>query len=134
MENDKYSAGDSIEAHCTKCKQNTKHIIIATLEDRPVKVQCDICDRQHKYRFPTQTKKTVKRQTVPHKSLEQKRWELLRASADSSNAKTYSMTTSYKIETLINHPTFGLGVVQRIIGSQKVEILFEDGARIMRCK
>lgn len=134
MQNDKCSAGDAIEARCTKCKQNTKHIVIATLEEKPVKVQCDICDRQHKYRLPTKTKTPVKRQTVVHKSAEQKKWELLRASADSSSAKAYSMTASYKAEALISHPTFGFGVVQRLVGPQKVEVLFEDGAKIMRCK
>ncbi|MCW8860205.1 MAG: hypothetical protein OQK50_04195 [Deltaproteobacteria bacterium] len=134
MQKQTFSAGDAIEARCTKCKQNNKHMIISTLEDLPVKVQCDICDRQHKYRPPTQPKKTVKRQAVPHKNADQKRWEQISGSADSSSAKTYSMTAAYKIDAFINHPAFGFGVVQRNRGAQKVEVLFDGGVKIMRCK
>ncbi|MDX2478966.1 MAG: hypothetical protein QNK24_01365 [Desulfuromusa sp.] len=44
------------------------------------------------------------------------------------------MTDVYKLNALINHPVFGLGLVQRVIGSQKVEVLFEDGKKTMRCQ
>lgn len=53
---------------------------------------------------------------------------------DSAKAKAYSMTDAYKLNSLIDHPVFGLGIVQRIIGSQKIEVLFEDGRKTMRCQ
>ncbi len=128
------SIGDPIEARCTKCRQNTNHIIITLEENAPVKVQCNSCTRQHKYRPPTVPKKAATRQATKPKDVERKEWETLKSSMDSAKAKAYSMTDAYKLNSLIDHPVFGLGIVQRIIGSQKIEVLFEDGRKTMRCQ
>lgn len=135
MQNTTLSAGDPIEARCTKCRRNTNHIIVAMAEDVPVKVQCNTCGCQHKYRPPTAGKKpAVRRRTIEPKEVERKEWEVLRPSMNSAKATDYSMTSAYKVKDLINHPVFGLGLVQRVVGLQKVEVLFEDGKKTMRCK
>lgn len=134
MQSTTLSAGDPIEARCTKCRKNTNHVIIAMVEDDPVKVQCNTCSREHKYRPPTVPKKPAVRKTVQPKDAERKEWELLRPNMNSAKATDYSMTAAYKLNALINHPVFGLGLVQRVIGSQKIEVLFEDGKKTMRCK
>jgi hypothetical protein len=128
------SVGDQIEARCTKCRKNNDHTIITLEEGAPLKVQCSVCTRQHKYRLPTVPKKAATRKTVKPKDADRKEWEALQPTLDSSKAKTYSMTDSYKLKALIDHPVFGLGIVQRVIGSQKVEVLFEDGKKTMRCQ
>jgi hypothetical protein len=74
------------------------------------------------------------RRTVNPKDTERKEWEVLRPNMNSEKATDYSMTDAYKVKALINHPLFGLGLVQRVVGSQKVEVLFEDGKKTMRCK
>jgi len=134
MQSTTLSAGDPIEARCTKCRKNTDHIIVTMADEGPVKVQCNTCSRQHKYRPPTAAKKPAVRQAIQHKDAERKEWELLRPNMNSAAATDYSMTGAYKIKALINHPVFGLGLVQRVVGSQKVEVLFEDGKKTMRCK
>jgi hypothetical protein len=128
------ASGDQIEARCTKCRKNTEHIIITMAEEVPVKVQCKICSREHGYRPPTTVKKTVRKSTSNSKDSERKEWEALRPGMNTARAADYSMTSAYKVNALINHPVFGFGLVQRVIGSQKVEILFEDGKKMMRCK
>ncbi len=134
MQSTTLSIGDPIEGRCTKCRKNTDHIIITIVDENPGKVECQTCTRQHKYRPPTVPKKPAARQVTKPKDADRKEWESLQQKMDSSKAKTYSMTDSYKINTLIDHPVFGLGMVQRIIGAQKVEILFEDGRKTMRCQ
>lgn len=125
--------GDPLQARCTKCKLNTDHIVVSMAEDKPEKVQCGICSRKHKYRAPIEPKVAVKR--VPAQiETERKQWKVLLANVDSSKALDYSMTATYKVKSLINHPIFGLGLVQRTAGPQKVEILFEAGKKMMRCK
>lgn len=128
------SAGDPIKARCTKCRKNTDHIVVTVDEEGPVNVQCNICSRQHKYRPPTAAKEPAKRQSVQPKDAERKEWQDLRPSLNSAEAIDYSMTSSYKVEDVINHPVFGLGVVRRVVGSQKIEVLFEAGKKTMRCK
>ena len=133
MQSTTLSIGDPIEGRCTKCRKNTDHIIITMTEENPGKVECQTCSRQHKYRPPTAPKKPSVRQTAKPKDAERKEWEALQLTVENSKAKAYSMTDTYKLNSLVDHPVFGLGKVQRVIGSQKVEVLFEDGKKTMRC-
>ena len=128
-----HAVGDPIEARCTKCRANNPHVIISLAEEDPLKVQCDICAREHKYRPPSAPKKPAVRRVVDPKVAERKEWELLRPEMNEKDAKAYSMTNSYKINSLIKHSAFGLGLVQRVAGTQKIEVLFEDGKKLMRC-
>jgi len=129
------SPGDPIQARCTKCKQNTDSIIVSLSENLPEKVQCGICSRKHKYRPPIEEKKKAAPARGSLKvETERKRWAALFAKADRAKATEYSMTASFKLNSVIDHPVFGLGFVQCPAGSQKVEILFETGTKTMRCK
>ena len=134
MQNTTLAVGSPVEAHCTKCRKNTDHIIISMAEEEPAKVQCSICSRQHKYRPPKITRTRAELQSIHHRDAERKEWEVLRPSMNSAKATDYSMTAAYKVGALISHPLFGLGHVQRLAGVRKVEVLFEDGKKTMRCK
>ena len=134
MENSKLSVGDPTKARCTKCRKNTVHTILVVVADKPNMVECGVCNRQHLYRPPTEVKKKVVRQTVQRKDAERKEWTDLQLNLHSSRVRTYSMTEAYRVNALVNHPVFGLGKVQRVVGEQKVEILFADGCKTMRCK
>ena len=50
-----------------------------------------------------------------------------------SSALTYDMQARYKVGSLVKHPKFGLGVVKQLLGANKVEILFEEGVKLLRC-
>jgi hypothetical protein len=128
------SPGDPIQARCTKCKKNTDSIVISSAENIPEKVQCSLCSRKHKYRPPLAEKKPASKRATTQSDSERKQWQTLLANVDSAKTTDYSMTTSYKVKAVINHPVFGLGLVQRFAGPQKVEVLFESGKKMMRCK
>lgn len=128
------SVGAAIKVRCTKCRKNTDHTIVTMIENGSVEVQCNTCNRKHKYRPPITAKKPSVRQTADPKVAERKEWAVLRPNMNSAEATNYSMGASYKVKALINHPVFGLGLVQRVVGPQKVEVLFEDGKKTMRCK
>ena len=53
---------------------------------------------------------------------------------NSSRATDYSMTAPLKAQAVINHPVFGIGLVQRVTGPQKVEVIFAEGKKVMRCR
>lgn len=128
------SPGDPIQARCTKCKENTDSIVVSMAEDVPEKVQCGLCSRKHKYRPPIVAKPTAAKRAANQVEAEWKQWNALLSSVESAKATNYSMTASYKIKSVVNHPAFGLGLVQRAVGPQKIEILFESGKKTMRCK
>ncbi len=134
MENATLSVGDPIEGRCTKCRKNTAHIIVSLADEGPGMVQCTVCNREHKYRPPTAARKPAARRTVDPKEAERQEWQELQPTMNTAKATDYSMDASYKVNALINHPKFGLGVVQRVVGPQKIEVLFEDGRKMMRCQ
>ena len=134
MPNSTLSIGDQIEARCKKCRKSTSHSIVTMNEAEPPGVRCNTCDDEHDYRVPATVRKTPTRRTVDPKIAECKAWEELRPSLNSAMATNYSMTTAFKVKSLMNHPVFGLGIVQRLVGPRKVEVLFEDGKKTMRCK
>jgi hypothetical protein len=130
----KLSAGDPIEARCTKCRKNSKHTIIALEEEVPATVLCSVCDRQHNYLAPTPLRKPAPKRTVDPHADARKEWAALRPDMNVSKATPYSMDAPYKRGSLMKHPVFGLGLVQRVAGHRKVEVLFEDGRKTMRCQ
>lgn len=134
MQNAPLSVGDPIKARCTKCRKNTEHIIVTITEEKPDKVQCTCCNRQHKFRPPTAAKKTAAKRATSSKDLEKKEWKALQPNINIEKSIDYSMTTAYKIKDLIDHPVFGLGIVKSLAGPHKIKVLFEEGIKIMRCK
>lgn len=134
MSSDTLSKGDKIEARCTKCRKNSQHLILSLSGDQPKQVQCQVCDRQHNFRPPTKTRKVSLKAAAEKRSVENKKWEKVNSNTEATNAKTYSMDIGYKVDTLINHSSFGIGVVQRIVGERKMEVLFENGVKLLRCK
>lgn len=120
--------GGTIQVRCEKCRKTTNHTIVAMGEEHPTEVRCDKC------KHLSAPKKTVARRSTDPKKSEQDEWTALRPDMDSARARDYSMTESYKAKSLVNHPVFGLGLVQRQAGPQKMAVLFADGEKIMRCQ
>ena len=128
------AAGDSVAARCTKCRKNTEHQIATLSAEGPGMVRCSACGRQHKYRPPSAAKKAAPIRSGNKREAERLEWESLELDRNDARVIDYSMTATFKVENVINHPTFGLGLVQRLAGPQKIEVLFADGKKIMRCK
>lgn len=120
--------GDAIQHRCRKCGKTTQHQILAMGEELPSLIQCATC--QH----VITPRKLPSRPPVDRKKPEREAWAAMSAEMDSSKATAYSMATPCKIKTLIDHPVFGLGVVQRPCGPQKMIVLFADGEKTMRCR
>ena len=57
----------------------------------------------------------------------------MQVSRKSGKVSNYDMKASYQVGDLVNHPKFGLGVVRQLVGPNKVEIVFEEGAKLLRC-
>ena len=140
------SAGDIIEAQCTRCRAVLNHTIVAMVEDRVVRVQCNTCGGQHNYRAPQQEKKTAsqsarktaatagtgrsRREAAPAGPSE---WETRMTGVDPEKALPYAMDARLRTGNLVSHPVFGLGIVTAFVPPNKAEILFHDGTKLLRC-
>jgi hypothetical protein len=134
-------AGNEVDSRCLKCKDVTNHTIIAMVNGKVGKVQCNVCGARHNYR-PVTTAKAggTKRGTTARPaaggiklSKTEARFEALLAGREPSAALTYAMTGTFKQGDLLNHPTFGLGVVTGTVTPNKIEVQFRQETKMLIC-
>lgn len=151
MTTKKLSAGDIIESRCTKCREVLNHRIVAMVEGKVVRVECNTCNGVHNYYPPPAAKvakapraaaasKTRATPAVPRASrkdpaeVEREEWASLHPTFDLEKALPYDMNGRYQVKRLILHPVFGLGLVKAVIIPNKMQILFKDGIKLLRCQ
>lgn len=60
-------------------------------------------------------------------------WEDLMAMADMDGVRPYAMKGQFHRGEVIQHKAFGLGIVVREIGTEKIQVSFRDGVRLLVC-
>lgn len=133
---DELGLGKDILSLCGKCKMAMGHLIVSIDEKGRIdKCECQTCGATHKYKDP-EGKKATKKSTKPSTrkaavSIEQ-RWADAKAKA-TGNAKNYKMSDPFQAGDLINHSTFGMGVVLELVGNNKIKMIFECGEKDLAC-
>jgi hypothetical protein len=129
---EKYSAGENIASHCTKCKLSLDHVVVAMNGESIVKVQCKTCGSTHKFRNPADPPKV----RVPRVKKESQKidaaaaeWEAGLAGAKGKE-HVYSMSMKYRIGDVVEHHSFGKGIVRKLY-MNKCDVLFKDKERLM---
>ena len=138
MSDKQLAAGDHIAAKCTKCKETTNHTVVALVDGKVARVECNTCGGIHNYRSATAAKKTpTKSRAAATKAAKinkiEVEWENLLDNADAATATSYSMKMVATPGLLIQHPNFGLGRVISTTKPNKMEVFFQDGVKILRC-
>jgi len=126
---EKYSAGENIASLCTKCKLNLDHAIVAMDGETIVKVKCKTCGSVHKFRNPADPPKVRAPRAKKDSKTAVSVWENGIASARGKE-HSYSMGSKYRVGDIVNHDTFGKGVVQKLY-TNKCDVLFQDKERLM---
>lgn len=147
----KLSAGDIIDARCTRCREILNHRIVAMVEGKVVRVECNTCGGVHNY-YPPPTAKEAKAakaakepsaartSSTPRSSkkdpdeADREEWASLKPTMQIDRAQDYSMNGTYRVNSLILHSVFGLGIVKRLIVPNKMQVLFQDGIKLLRCQ
>lgn len=148
MRNRILSSGDTVEARCTRCKTVLNHTIVALVDGRIVRVVCNTCRGEHNYHPPAAARKSaaaagtagvakVAKVAKPRaakkdpEAADRQEWIELCSDVDAERAIAYAMTGKFRMNALVRHPVFGLGIVRRVdVG--KVEILFQDGKKLLK--
>ncbi|MEK6584341.1 MAG: hypothetical protein AABY66_05725 [Nitrospirota bacterium] len=136
-----YSVSGPVDGWCTKCKLELGHTIIALANNLPVKVKCNTCNSEHKFRTKqsgvsrpksansaksTSPARKIKTQEVNYNDYISRLTE-----SDLTRVRIYSMDGSYKKDEIIEHSKFGVGIVLSLIQNNKIEMLFKDGTKIL---
>lgn len=124
--------GGEVDAHCNKCELNLAHTILAMVGTAIKRVQCNTCGSQHMFRGqqPLQKaasfsspKKTATPRTPKAEVVVIGFDELLKGK-DLTKARKYSIRDTFKVDEVVDHPTFGFGIVSAA-RPDKVEITFK---------
>ena len=132
-----HKAGGEVDAHCTKCKLELAHVIVAMVGPRIVRVQCKTCGSLHAFRGgpPTprerRTSETASRHAATRPPPTPSDYERNLNGRDLSRARTYRPAIRFEPQDVVSHPTFGLGVVTRVLPDNKIEVSFPAGGKIL---
>ena len=132
-------AGETL-SYCTSCKMDLNHVIVAMKGDKIVKVQCLTCKKEHTYRAPkgaaepqvakgSKAKKAATEEPENH-SIEIE-WEKLMSAHRELPVKPYSTRSQFSLGDKLNHPTFGDGIVGKLIYPNKLEVIFRHDVKVL---
>ncbi len=140
MENnkDKTPVAQNVITMCTKCNIKLEHVVLFhNTEGIIEKVKCLTCGSEHRY-HPEKSKSPKKTVKTPQKGRRTKKpdltkdFETLTEKFKGKDPVRYSMSKSFKADDMIEHKTFGLGVVVSA-SYAKMEVVFSDRLRILVC-
>ena len=137
--------GGEVDAHCNKCDMNLAHTILAMVGTAIKRVQCNTCHSQHMFRGaqPLQKatsfaapRKSATSSSGPAKPRTPKAevvvigFDELLKGKDLTKAKKYSIRETYKVDEVVDHPTFGFGIVSAV-RVDKVDITFKADVKTL---
>jgi len=129
---EKNSAGQNIDSYCGKCKLNSDHTIMTMDGETIAKVRCKMCGSMHKFMSPLDAQK-VRKPKAKKGAGEAETAEIIWAAglaAAKGKERDYSMVSKYRIGDIVNHQTFGKGIVMKLY-TNKCDMLFKDRERLM---
>ena len=132
---DRTPVAENVITMCTKCEMELNHVVVAHNEKGFVeKVKCYTCGTEHRYR--SDKKRTTRRSSkktisTPEVALT-KTFEELAQKFKNKKPLPYSMSGSFKNDDVIDHKTFGMGIVIKA-SYDKMEAAFSDEPRILVC-
>lgn len=122
-----HKVGGEVDAFCTRCKMTLAHTILAMVGTKIARVRCNTCNGDHAYRSaPGATSSTPRKPRAsgdaPTKVVVG--WTQRIAERDPASAKKFSVKETFQVDDLVDHPTFGLGIVSAVRGD-KIDVAFK---------
>ena len=139
------AVGNEVVCYCTRCKMDLGHTIMAMKGPVPARVICRTCKSEHNYK----AKKGVKEPgsiaagkgtpRVPKVPKEPKADKLVpvemewtkQINGNSRPMRHYAANEGFQAGDKIAHPSFGEGIIQKLIYPNKVEVLFRTDMKVL---
>lgn len=128
--------GKEIVTHCSKCKLDLAHIIVVMKDEAtPLRVQCKTCNSNHSFKvqkIAAPKRKVGARNSKPRVSAADKLLNIWEAAMKKSKETIpYSIKTKFEVGQVLDHPTFGPGVVEKAIDANKIEVVFKTSSKVL---
>ncbi len=124
--------GGEVDAFCTKCRMTLAHTILAMVGTKVARVRCNTCGGDHAYRAEpgASASRAPSAPRAPRAEKVVITFDQRLAGKDLSAAPKYSPKDSYALDQIINHPTFGIGIVTEVRG-EKVDVAFKADTKTL---
>jgi hypothetical protein len=128
--------GGEVDALCTRCKLTLAHTILAMVGDKIARVQCNTCGGAHAYRSQAAAPAPRTRAASSASSSGARSsaaggshkvtlsFEQRLAERSQSGARRYNPRDTFALDEVIEHPTFGYGIVTAV-RSDKIDVVFK---------
>ena len=123
-----YTTGKDVLSYCSKCKLTLSHLIVAMSDPNTIaKVKCNTCKTIHAYKNPTTKSAKVKSKSLIPGAKKQsisisELWEKEMGQTH-KKSRAYSIRETFQIGDVIDHKTFGPGIVQSF-NDGNIEVIF----------
>jgi hypothetical protein len=126
--------GGEVDSFCTRCEMTLAHTVIAMVDGRPVKVECNTCHGVHRFRGGGSTAPSRPAAAATPRPARERITisfdEVLRGKK-LAMARRYSAKTTYQADDVIEHPTFGIGWVSNVRDATKIEVTFRSDVKVL---
>jgi hypothetical protein len=117
------------------------HRIVAMKGDKIAKVECLTCKKEHAYKAAKGvtepgTAKVSKRKKksdddTPKANPIELEWEKLMSDHKEAPFKTYNTKGHFGLGDKLTHPTFGEGIIGKLIYPNKIEVIFRHDLKVL---
>ncbi len=132
------NVGTELEAPCANCASTT-HTVTSVTHGNAATVTCNGCGATRRYLAPVEAAeparivagggKAPKRAKKPKAAWTPE--ESLVEAVLSRPVRPYRLADSYRVGDRVEHATFGVGIVDEILGPTKMQVFFPSGHRKM---
>lgn len=141
-------ADNEILAYCGSCKMDLMATVVAKVGGKIAKVLCNTCKKERAFKPakgvtepgatpPAGTKTTKKKSSAsaadaaPKGVAVEVEWKRLMGESAKAAKVQYSPKAKLNLGDVVEHPSFGSGVVTRIAHPDKAEIIFQSDIKIL---
>lgn len=118
-----HRVGGEVDSFCARCKLTLAHTILAMVAAKVARVRCNTCGSDHAFRSTPGRTRAASTTRATHERVVLSFEEQL-AGKDVAHAARYTPKDSYRVDQVIDHPSFGLGIVTAV-REDKVDVVFK---------
>ncbi len=129
-----HRVGGEVDAWCTRCKMILAHTVVAIEGTRIARVLCNTCKSDHVYRAgpPGEGRPPRERDAISVRpSTVVLTYDEKVSGKDPASARLYNVKDAYKVDEIVRHPAFGIGIVLAVKDPHKIEVMFRTDVKVL---
>jgi hypothetical protein len=129
------AAAEPAAGTCSTCDQIVARFAGAGIRPLRVAIKCRRCGTVHRHHAPPPAPVKARRSAKAAAAIAHEvAYERLLAVTSGRKSRPYSVSGIFRPHDVIEHPTFGLGVVTHLIAGDKIQVVFKNGDKLLVCR